>query len=77
MFMSPIFAGYLGLYNYEDGAGGTIYYNPDFVNRGGFPLQLPTKGSKIAIWYFFENYQDFNVPYTLYDNTAENVLSIS
>lgn len=75
MFMSPIFAGYTGLYNYEDGAGGTIYYNPDFVNRGGFPLQLPTKGSKIAIWYFFENYQDFNVPYTLYDNTAENVLS--
>jgi hypothetical protein len=63
LYLAPLFAGYDGIYNYEDGFLGTIYYNPDFGNPNNLSLQLPTKGNKIAPWWFFENYQDFGVPW--------------
>jgi hypothetical protein len=72
LYLAPLFAGYDGIYNYEDGFLGTIYYNPDFGNPNNLSLQLPTKGNKIAPWWFFENYQDFNVDYTLYEDTSAN-----
>lgn len=61
-FLAPLFAGYDGVYCYEDGYVGIIYYNPDFGNPNSRPYQLPTKGNQLTKWWYFENYGDFSVP---------------
>lgn len=73
MFLAPLFSGYRGIYNYEDGMLGTVYYNPTFGNPNSLSLELPIKGNPIAPWFFFENYQDFGVNYTLFEDTTVNV----
>lgn len=69
LLIAPVISGYAGDYVYKDGFLGTVYYNPDTSNNPNtLPLQLPTKGNTIEPWWFFENFADFGVSYTVYEN---------